>query len=212
LKSFIKSKNKEARADVYVKYRVYRVIIVSLCKLSKNSFYLQYFHDNSNNIKKIWVGVKEIIASRSLKKTPISLQIGNLISSDPNIVSESLNNFFVSIAAKIKAKIPVTRYHFSNYLKNSNTNSFYLIPTTSSEVALLIQSLKINKACGPYSIPVYILQLIKTDISLLLSKLINLSFTTGVFPSILKEAKVIPVFRKRFPSRSGKLSTNFSTF
>ena len=29
-----------------------------------------------------------------------------------------------------------------------------------------------------------------------LSDLLNLSFTTGVFPSVLKTAKVVPIFKK----------------
>ena len=40
------------------------------------------------------------------------------------------------------------------------------------------------------------MKLLKNDISCQLSEIINLSFSSGVFPSILKTAKVIPVHKK----------------
>ena len=43
-------------------------------------------------------------------------------------------------------------------------------------------------------LPTYrILFLLKSDISKQLADLFNLSFLTGVFPSVLKTAKVVPV-------------------
>ena len=46
-------------------------------------------------------------------------------------------------------------------------------------------------------LPTYrILFLLKSDISKQLADLFNLSFLTGVFPSVLKIAKVVPVFKK----------------
>ena len=61
----------------------------------------------------------------------------------------------------------------------------------------IIYSLNINKATGPSSIPGKILELLKYSICEPLSTLINLSFTTGVFPSALKIAKVTPVFKNK---------------
>ena len=44
--------------------------------------------------------------------------------------------------------------------------------------------------------PNKILVLLKQDISLQLADLFNLSFSSGSFPSILKTAKIVPVFKK----------------
>lgn len=195
-KSFIKSKNEIERVNLYSQYKAYRNRIVSLCNLSKRKFYSNYFYANSKNIKNIWKGIRDLISSGTLNNTPISLQNENSVTSDPGIVSEIFNNYFVNIANKIKAKIPFTRHNFQSYLKNPNPNSFFVNPTNPTEVSLLIDSLKNNKACGPNSIPVSILKLINFDISITLSKLVNLSFSSGIFPTILKEAQVIPIFKK----------------
>ena len=48
----------------------------------------------------------------------------------------------------------------------------------------------------PNSIPYRILFLLKNDISKQLADLFNDSFLTGGFPSVLKTAKVVPVFKK----------------
>ena len=43
---------------------------------------------------------------------------------------------------------------------------------------------------------VYILFSLKNEISTQLADLFNLSFITGVFPSVIKTAIVVPVFKK----------------
>ena len=53
-----------------------------------------------------------------------------------------------------------------------------------------------NKSSGPKSIPYKILNLLKKYISKQLADLFNLSLSSGVFPSLLKIAKVVPVHKK----------------
>ena len=61
---------------------------------------------------------------------------------------------------------------------------------------MIHSSLDIKKATGPYSIPTQVLKLLKNDISDQLANLFNLSFTTGSFSTLLKTAKVIPIYKK----------------
>ena len=56
-------------------------------------------------------------------------------------------------------------------------------------------SLNENKSVGPNGLPTKILRLLKNDISLQLTNIFNLSFSTRVFPSGLKIAKVIPIHK-----------------
>ena len=60
----------------------------------------------------------------------------------------------------------------------------------------MISSLDSNKSVGPNSIPTKILKLLKNDISSQLADIFNISFSTGVFPTILKVAMVVPVYKK----------------
>ena len=53
-----------------------------------------------------------------------------------------------------------------------------------------------NKSSGPNSIPYKILNLLKKDISKQVADLFNFSLSSGVFPSLLKIAKVLLVYKK----------------
>ena len=59
-----------------------------------------------------------------------------------------------------------------------------------------MSSFNVTKASDLFSIPNKILILLKRDISKQLADLFNLSFSSGSLPSILKTAKVVPVFKK----------------
>ena len=74
----------------------------------------------------------------------------------------------------------------------------FLLPTDEEEIANIIYSLNSNKVSGQNNIyiPYRILFLLKNEILKQLADLFNLSFMTGVFPSVLKTAKVVPVFKK----------------
>ena len=65
----------------------------------------------------------------------------------------------------------------------------FLQPTNKEEIANMISFLNSNKTSGPNSIPCRILFLLKNGISKKLADLLNLSFMTGVFSSVLKTAK-----------------------
>ena len=71
-----------------------------------------------------------------------------------------------------------------------------LQPTDKEEIANIISSLNSNKASGPNSMPYRILFLLKNEILKHLADSFKLSFMTGVFPSVFKPAKVVPVFKK----------------
>ena len=69
-------------------------------------------------------------------------------------------------------------------------------PADKEEIANIVSSLNSNNAYGANSIPYTVLVLLKSEISKQLTDLFSLSFMTGVFPSVLKTAKAVPVFTK----------------
>jgi hypothetical protein len=197
-KDFHKTTEPDLKIYLQSRYKFYRNRIVSLLRLSKKIHFNNFFRSNSNNIKKVRDGVRDLISTKTkTAKSDISLQMEDSLTSDPCTVAESFNEFFTSIATKIRSKIPPTGHHFSIWLKNRNPRSFFISPTTPFEVSQIIQSLQKSKATGPNSIPHNILITVLDEISRILSDIINLSFTTGVFPSKLKQAKVIPVFKSK---------------
>ena len=49
----------------YEEYRVLKNYLNEIIKISKQSYYKKYFTNNSNNLKKKWSGIKEIINIKS---------------------------------------------------------------------------------------------------------------------------------------------------
>ena len=165
-------------------------------KKSKQAYYDKYFERNWNNIKNKWKGIKSLISLKTVASnvpTVLSLDNGGTIT-NPYDTADTFNNYFASIAEITKKSIKFSHKHFSDYLSNKSTGTLFLQSTDREEIVNIISSLNFNKASGPYSIPYRILFLLKNEISKQLADLFNLSFMTGVLPSVLKIAKVVPVF------------------
>ena len=110
----------------------------------------------------------------------------------PNV----LNDFFSTVGQKLASNIPDANCRYKDYLANANfTSSFFFEPVISADIELEISLLPSNKAYGLYSCPVRVLKGAKNIISPPLAELINLSVQTGKYPSKLKHAKIIPVYK-----------------
>ena len=81
-----------------------------------------------------------------------------------------------------------------DYLQGSVLNSFYLKPASEKEVISVINEMKTNKSTGPNSIPTQILKISNQIICKPLTYIINLSFSNGIFPVLLRTSNVIPIF------------------
>ena len=101
-----------------------------------------------------------------------------------------------SLADTAKETIKYSHKQFSGFLNNQCNNSIFIQPTDSKEISNIISTLNMSKSSGPNSMPYKILNLLKKDISKQLADLFNLTLSSGVFPSFLKIAKVVPVHKK----------------
>ena len=199
-KLFIKSKDLQEKLILEKQFKKYRNLIVHLCRRSKKNYFSGYFNQHSKNIKKIWQGVKSIISTKPTQSSsPSSININSTLTSDPTIIANAFNDYFSNVAENIRKKKSFSSKSYRNFLGQPCNNSFFISPVDKTEIISCISSLATNKGSGPFRIPVRILQLLKHDISEPLSELINLSFSTGIFPTKLKTAKVIPVFKKYSP-------------
>ena len=172
-------------------------MVSTLLKKSKICYYNQYFEANMNNIKSTWKGIKSIITIKNTSSDfPKYLSSNGYTFTNQVDISNNFNNYFASVAETTKVSINYSRKHFSNFLKDKNQNSFFLSPTSKYEIQNIISSLNSNKSVGPSSIPTRILKLLKNDISTQLIDIFNISFSTGIFPTILKVAKVVLVHKE----------------
>ena len=182
----------------YPKYKKYRNLLSTLMKKSKQAYYDKQLERNWNNIKSTWKAIKSLISLKteaSCVPTVFSLDNGDAIT-NPYDIANTFNNCFVSIAATKKKSIIYSHKHFSDYLSNETSSTIFLQPPGKEEIANIKSSVNSSKASGTNNIPYRILFLLKIEILKQLADLFNLSFTAGVFPSVLKTTKVVPVFKK----------------
>ena len=121
---------------------------------------------------------------------------GNGVTRNPAELPNLLNDFFSTVGQKLAANIPDSNCHYSEYLINTNLiSSFFFEPVISLDIELEISLLRSKKAYGLYSRPIRVLKCTKNVLSSPLAGLINFSVQTGKYPSKLKHAKIIPVYK-----------------
>jgi len=111
-------------------------------------------------------------------------------------MANALNDFFVNIGTSIEKKIPATNKSFSDFLNDEFINRINLRPCTNEEIAYIIQQLNTGKSSGPFSIPTSLIKDYSLYLIPAITSIINKSLEEGVFPSILKSARVCPIYKK----------------
>ena len=145
----------------------------------------------------MWRGIKKIISSSNPNYTfPTAITVNNETITNPSDIANAFNNYFAKVAINIQSSIRFSKKKYYHYLPPLNIESFYLTPTDSTEVSNIIFSLNQNKSDGPNSIPIKILKLLNKDISDQLAILFDQSFSSGIFPSIMKTSKIFPIYKK----------------
>ena len=111
---------------------------------------------------------------------------------DSIAIANTFNKFFVSVAENVQSKIKFSNKSFRSFLSTKNNDSFIINNTNKEELCEIILSLNINTSCGLNSIPTKILPAVQDQISKHLAIIRNFSFSTGIFPTILRTAKLVP--------------------
>ena len=152
-----------------------------------------------NDMKKTWSGINEIMGRNKRKSKPIvglKRLNGSGVAQNAAELPNVLNDFFSTVGPKLAANVPDANCHHKEYLANFNlTSSFFFELVIPSDIELEISLLPSNKAYGLYSCPVRVLKCARNILSSPLAELINLSVQSGKYPSKLKHAKIIPVYK-----------------
>ena len=117
---------------------------------------------------------------------------------DKQLISNQFNNFFVNIGNNLTSLIGRTKKSPVGFMGNMVTSSIFLEPVSLEEMFKIINSLK-NGAPGYDGITADIMKCVTPYIATPLVYLCNCSLDQGVFPSELKIANVIPLYKSGDP-------------
>lgn len=90
----------------------------------------------------------------------------------------------------------IQRPDTAGFALNRNIHSMCVFHFTETEVLHILTKLKNKGSSGPDDIPCTLLRRVADLLVSPLTQLINLSFERGVFPTVLKTSKVIPIHKK----------------
>ena len=174
----------------------YRNFVTTKLRYAKKT----YFHNKFNSIKcdmyKTWSVINSIIRPSSKSKNNVINKIvkDGVSYTNQDDVCNVLNDYFADIGKYINESVPSANFSHSHFLSGNYRNSFYFSPLAPEDVKKIIHSLK-NKPCTLDCYSSSLLKVCSEILSPVICKLINMSISSGVFPSLLKKAKVIPLHK-----------------
>ena len=124
--------------------------------------------------------------------TPQFLKYGNVFATDGKDKANLLNSFFQSVFNS-EVSLEYSDDHASEENCESVDNSLSQIILNENEALDFLLNLDQTKAGGPDDISARLLKTVANEITPSLTRLFNLSLRSGEFPTIRKQAKVIPV-------------------
>ena len=188
-KEYVKSNN----VDIVESYKDSKRILHSSLRNAEIQYYSEQYELNSGDMFKSWKVLKTILAlNSSSEKRQLCLTINNVAVTNSIDIANGFNDFFVSIGPELAKDIhsdinPLT------YVNNVN-NSIVIFDVSCDEVKNIIRSLK-NSSAGHDEFPTFVGKLCVDSYIEPLTFLINYSLKTGVFPSELKLARMVPIFK-----------------
>ena len=176
----------------YQLYKTYSKTLQILIKKLKSNYYSSKFVKYRNNSKKTWQLINVIYGrgKRRVIKT-IRLSNGNL-SSDEKDIADDFNAFFTSIPLKTQSDLNAPLYNYDHLIPN-NIFSMYMCPTTSKEMEKIIKNL--NNNGSTVDLPIKFIKCTRILLATLLSDIFNLCFSNQYSPSVLKTARIVPIYK-----------------
>ena len=118
---------------------------------------------------------------------------------DNTDIANDFNTYFTTVGNTLAANVPQTDNDPIELIE-SNPDNFFCSPTTPAEINNIILHSKSKKSTGFDNIDSYIVKQIAPQIVNQLANIFNKSFLTGIVPTKLKIAKVIPLYKTKDPA------------
>ncbi|CAB3246280.1 unnamed protein product [Arctia plantaginis] len=182
-------------------YEKARVETIRKVQKAKSEYYLKCFEERMTKPRKLWKLINDLSKNKIKDNNgPDKLVIDTNTVTDELEISEQLNTYFSTIGSALANQIPnkykTNRYDTGNIAVISDATELnHLKPTTTDEIIKIIDKLDPNTGSGIDGISTKAIKCIKNLILEELTFCINESFEISTFPSSLKIAKVIPIYK-----------------
>ena len=196
--NLLSKKNKNPSQENIDEYNAYRNLYNRLIKEAKKLHFNSALNENKNDMKKTWDILREAISKQKKTTDKITeLNFDGESVTDNLQMANKLNKFFVSIADNIVKDINPPRPHQGDQMQHlpnlETTLNFSLI--TPLTLKYIVAEMDNKESFDLFEMSNSLIKKIINTIAEPLSHVFNCSIMSGVIPSQLKDAKVIPIYK-----------------
>ena len=149
-------------------------------------------------MKKNWQLIRGLMGQKFESHTVKQLVVNNEVFSSTGEIAEVFNIFFTSIGEKLSDNLPASRIDPISFLPPAQIQSFFLNPVNEEECLNIVRGIK-NTNSDIDTLPIKIFKTVLNSLVTPLCKLINLSFSVGIFPDAFKISRITQIFKSGNP-------------
>ena len=177
-------------------FKTYLKLFNKIKRKAKITYYKTIIEENKHNTKQIWKVLKKAIGKENNKASlPNSFNVENKSVSDKTEIASAFNTFFANIGYNVSHNVPRAKKDFASYLPDHNAQSIFLDPVITADILALTKKLKPKTSYGADGISTKLLTNTIDIIVNPITYIVNLTLVTGIFPTDMKCAKVIPIHK-----------------
>ena len=148
-----------------------------------------------SKLSKLWGIMKDIINRNKMSIThPEYFYINGKKVTNKNDIANHFNEYYINIRPNLCKTLPKNNESPLTYMNMRTQDSMFLYPTNEEEVTKIIANIRVSSP-GWDEISANVIINAADILSKPLTFLYNLSLQSGIFPSELKLAKVIPIHK-----------------
>lgn len=194
-KEFVKYRTIEKE----IEYKTYKNKLINIMRNTKRAYYQELLELKKTDTKGIWNILNKIINrnSRQNKNYPNYFLDKEQKLFNMDTVAHKFNEFFVSIGPELSKNIPAnndTENVISQFIE-TNPSTMFLRPVNENEIVSIVQKFKVKYSRDSDGVDMATVKKVIKEIAQPLVHICNLSFQTGTFPTKMKTAKVIPLYK-----------------
>ena len=213
-KKWITSRDQQDKTN----YANYSKAYSKIIKAAQANYYKNTFDSKSHDIKSLWKQINNLHSftpRTSATSSKISkLQTDNDVITDAGEIASLFNNYFCNVGKNLATNLPhsSSTNNFNSFLPPPIQNSFVCEYITHLEIFNSIAKLATKNSSGPDDFKAKFIIQYQTQLIPLLCYIFNLSINSGIFPSALKIAKTVPIYKKGPHSCMGNYRPIFVTY
>jgi hypothetical protein len=182
-------------------FKKFRNMYNKLLKACKKLYFENELKKHAKNLTQTWKLLREATKSKKQKSNVVtSIKSNGETFSNPQEIATIFNNHFCTAADRIAEQIPPSDRPPDEHCKHFDcTFNSSTIPVTPLEISNSIKQLQDKKSGDMNGISSFLLKNVVQSIAQPLSHVFSRSISTGVVPTQLKIAKIVPIFKAGDP-------------